>query len=240
MDNKLSCTPCFFKGIMLICLLLSSSIHGYSQDGKIHTLMVEPVMNEDMVFDTDSIQVKFKWLEYDATINVSVSNKTDDRIYIEWENARLDNARIAFGDDSRLSMMNPKADETITAKSKSITRMLFAESWVFSDYVYYPLDKDKIMKQGGMPVDLILPIRFNDGKTKDYKFKLHIYYYNPIDCSSITIGMKQADVKKLLGKPDDTFKYGGTTVWYYASNAIIDFEKGVVTKITDKRFEYIR
>ena len=52
-------------------------------------------------------------------LKVEIENKAEERIYIEWENARFDNSKVVFDDDTRLSMKNEKANEVVVANSKT-------------------------------------------------------------------------------------------------------------------------
>lgn len=232
---------CYF-----ICIALIFATFGLSaQDGRIHAIMLEPVFNQDMIFDADSCTISFSYSESGGALYVKVFNKTKKRAYIEWENARIDNSRVVFGDDSRLTMGNAKADESIPSNSNSISRHILSESWVGSEYIINLIASNRVKERGGSELEVILPIRFGDTEPIDYKFRLSVYYYNPVDCSQITIGMKAKDVRKLLGKPDyiDIHQLMGTSHtqadWYYASNAIIYIDKGVVEKITSIKKQYI-
>lgn len=228
------------KRVLLLAILSLFAISSYAQDGIIHIVMLEPVFSNEAVFETDSCRFEFSYSsptynDNSGLVGVRVFNKTPKRAYIEWENARYDNSRIAFGDDSRITMQNPKADESIPSNSSSISREIMATSWVGSDFILNPIRSHLVRKKGGTEMEIIIPVRFGDTETIDYKFKLSVYYYNPVDCSQISEGMKTSEVKKILGKPDfmdlGTWGNPSNSDWYYASSGIITMKKGVVTNI---------
>ena len=228
------------KKLLLLVCAITFAAGMFAQDGKVHKVMVEPVFQKDNLFYvTDSLEVNFYYFGSLGELNVQVKNKTKDRLYIEWENARFADSRIVFGDDSRLSMRNPKADEMVSSNSTSIHRRIIPERWVKSDYIINLIEESDIREEGGYECEIIIPIRYGEGKTVDYKFLIHIYYLNPVDCSGIEVGMKGKDVKKLIGAPDSIFKLFGVQTWYYASNVTLEVEGGVVTKITDMKKPYM-
>lgn len=227
------------KKVSLIFTLLAVSILSFAQGGDIQALLVKPIMSDELTFSTDSIEVKFFYWKTDGELRIKIQNKTKERIYIEWENARFDNSRIVFGSDSRLSMKNPKADELIHANSISHAKTIMPEGWVSSDYVITLIDESRVMKKGGHECDIILPVRFSSGEVIDYTFLIHIYHFNPVDCSDIKLGMKPKEVRAIAGTPDNIFKLNGWQEWTYASNVVIKFEGGVVTKIEDMKKPYM-
>lgn len=232
------------KTLLSISIALVCAVSLFAQGRQIHTLMLEPVRNEEMTFEDDSCSIQFKYADYDGSLSVMVYNKTGKRAYIEWENARLNQRRIVFGDDSRLSMRNAKSDESIPSKSMSILRDIMAESWVGSDYIVSPISPSAVKKRGGAELDIILPVRFGESEAHDYRIKLAIFSFNPVDMSEIQVGMKAKEVKKIVGKPDDMFvdPWGTANTkatWYYAGNAILEINKGVVSEIRSIKKSYM-
>ena len=216
----------------------------FGQDWPIHTLMLSPVRSEELKFEDDSCRISFDYRESRGVIYLQVYNKTGKRAYIEWENARLDGSRIVFGDDRRITMGTPKADESIPAKSASISRDIISEGWVGSDFIDNPVSPSKVRGRGGKELSATIPIRFSDGETIDYQFRFSIWSYNPVDVGQIAECMKAKDVKKILGKPDDMWvdPWGTANTkadWYYAGNAIIRIRKGVVEEIVNLKRPYM-
>ena len=232
------------RTLFALLSLVGWSISLYAQDLPIHTLMLEPIRSEELKFEDDSCAISFDYRESRGVIYLQVYNKTGTRAYIEWENARLDGARIVFGDDRRITMGNAKADEAIPAKSSSISRDILSESWVGSETIDNPVSPSKVRGRGGKELTATIPIRFNDNTTIDYQFRFSIWAYNPIDVGQITVGMKAKDVKKILGKPDDYWVDPWGTLstkadWYYAGNSIIRIRKGVVEEIVSIKKPYM-
>lgn len=196
------------------------------------------------MFEDDSCSIKFDYSENTGAIYVIVHNKTGKRAYIEWENARLDGARVVFGDDRRITMGIAKADEAIPAKSSSINRFILSEGWIGSDTIDNPVNPAIVRGRGGKELSVVIPVRFSDSEAIDYQFRFAIYSYNPVDIDQITIGMKAKDVKKILGKPDDMWidPWGTANTkadWYYAGNAVIRIRKGVVESMESLKRPYL-
>lgn len=119
---------------------------------------------------------------YDRFISsFHINNETDERVFIEWENARVDNSRIVFGDDNRLTMKNPKADEAVSPHSSSISRQITGERFVYSDFMlplYRPKDLKKDLGSKNYR-DVKIPIRYSDGKVVEYELKFAVWYEIP-------------------------------------------------------------
>lgn len=216
----------------------------FGQERPIHKLMLSPIRSEELKFEDDSCKISFDYRESNGAIYVQVYNKTGKRAYIEWENARLDGSRIVFGDDRRITMGNAKADEAIPANNSSINRDILAEAWVGSDYISNPVSPAKVKGRGGQDLNIIIPVRFGEGETIDYQFRVAIFSYNPVDIEQISVGMKAKEVKAILGKPDDMWvdPWGTANTkadWYYAGNAVIRIRKGVVDAIDSLKRPYM-
>ncbi len=101
-----------------------------------------------------------------------VNNKSDQRVFIEWENARCNFGKVVFSDDRRITMNNPKADEAVSARSLSISRDFTSMNNIGDDDVY-PLYNVKDLKNGKTKsVFLIIPIRYTDGSVEEYRLTL--------------------------------------------------------------------
>lgn len=228
----------FILMVSVLCLGVSA------QERPIRTLMLEPVKSEEMVFEDDSCTVRFDYSESSGMLCVRVYNKTGKRAYIEWENARLDGSRVVFGDDRRINMGNPKADESVPSGSWSISRDILAEGWVGSEFISSPISRGRVKGRGGAELAVVIPVRFGDGEAVDYRFRVAVFSYNPVDVGQIAEGVKAKDVKKILGKPDDMWvdPWGTANTkadWYYAGNAIIRIRKGVVDEIVSLKKSYM-
>lgn len=101
-------------------------------------------------------------------ISIYVKNNTNDRIYIEWENARCNSGRVVFDDDRRITMNNAKQDEAISAYGYSLTKHITSQSYVLDDYLLPLYKKDDLIKGLRKNVYLLMPIKFSDGKVIDY------------------------------------------------------------------------
>ena len=118
--------------------------------------MKEPVKTETCFFEDWSINVSFEWSEYkNYGVTVYIKNITDSRICVEWENARIDDEQICFGNDNSFTYRDKKPDEVVHSGSqcKRISNI------------------NEYSGSGGR--DFIIPIRIGDEVT-DYKFTLEV------------------------------------------------------------------
>lgn len=223
------------KKLFMFLLGLTSTIVMSAQECKINAVMVEPEFKTGYLdFSDKSVSFTFFYSSYNGEIEVSVFNKTNERMYIEWENARYDNSRVVFGDDTGFSMRNAKQDEAVPAYKMSIERGIYPESW-FTKYNFIPIEKSRLTMFGGQFCNISIPIRFDSGQVKYYRFKIHVYCFNPVDCSGVKVGMKAKEVKKMIGEPNYISKgYSRNETWYYSSNVTLKIQKGVVVGIEEK------
>lgn len=110
-----------------------------------------------------------------------VKNGTDERVFIEWENARITNSRVVFGNDRKITMGNPKADEAISPNGCSISRWITGEIFIGSRWAFDLYDTDFLKKNIGCKdiIDVNIPIRFTDGIVEEYKLIIHVWYEMP-------------------------------------------------------------
>ena len=141
-----------------------------------------------------------------------IHNKTNKRIYLEWENFRIDNSAIAFDTDRRIKMDEPKSDEYISA-------------W---------WDIDKIKKMGEQFSKVIIPIRVND-KNIDYVFQIGVACIIDGDRSNANIptkekidsiheGMRYEDVISLIGYPNSYSQIDKSFTAHYFNGLSVEFQ----------------
>ena len=122
--------------------------------------------------------------EYSTTFisGFQVKNDTDERIFIEWENARVTNSRVIFGDDRRITMGNPKADEAISPNSRSIRRNITGEIYIGSSIVIGLYDTKQLKKNIGTKdtTYIKIPIRFADGSVEEFQLEYTVWYEMPV------------------------------------------------------------
>ena len=114
-------------------------------------------------------------------IGFHIENNTDERIYIEWENARITDSRVVFGNDSRITMGNPKADEAVSAHSNSIRRDITGELYIGSNWVLDLYNPKKLKKNlGSVDVTFIkIPIKYKDGTVEEFDLTFAVWYEMP-------------------------------------------------------------
>lgn len=110
-----------------------------------------------------------------------VENGTDERVFIEWENARIENSRVIFGDDSRITMGNPKVDEVISPHSRSISRKITGATYIKSSWISELYNSKRLKENLGSKstTDVKIPIRFADGSVEEYELEFIVWYEMP-------------------------------------------------------------
>lgn len=172
------------KIILLILLSLTFSISSIAKKNK-------PVLKYSFELisklNNDKAKlVSFKCSEpydYDASFirNFECNNETDERIFIEWENARIINSRVIFSDDRRINMDLPKADEAVSPHSNSILRDITGELFIKSDVILDLYNIKKLKQQLGYKnyVFIKIPIRFADNSVVEYEYRLTVWFETP-------------------------------------------------------------
>ncbi len=114
---------------------------------------------------------------YDESfLTIYLWNNTNERVFIEWENARCQSGKVVFGDDRRITMTNTKADEAVSANSRSLTRDITSADNILSDDVI-PLFRTKYLQDGiDKYVKIKIPVRFADGTVEEYDFYVRLYW----------------------------------------------------------------
>ena len=161
--------------LLLLVILSCYTLHATKPEYRINAKRT--VTCKDST-DLKKIKVHVLCSNYSGNfISITLFNHSNERIYIEWENARLYGSRIVFARDNDITMHQPKADEAISANSSSMYREITCETFVRPDYLI-PLYKAKDIrkgKAGSKNIPIMLPIRFANGKVVDYNIDVLIY-----------------------------------------------------------------
>lgn len=166
----------------LLFLLLFIVNMAYSKDRwSVETIFIEPVETNNYAYTVDSLTFEILPSFYGGgnkgAIYFDVLNNSSNRIYIEWENARLEDSQIVFSDDRMLEINKPKQEEVVMSGEQSISKELIPRRYVFSNSPIGPLWEKSLLKKGyNQTASLIIPIRKANKKTKDYKFKIKFVY----------------------------------------------------------------
>ena len=210
--------------IAILLFFSNNSIAQNERDDYYHRskkAMVYPYENvkryesDSIVYQDDLIRATFEF-EYLLTgvdyLMLDVLNRTDDRIYIEWENVRLNKSKIRFVLDSKLKNDMKKEDECILGGESS--------GYKFIDNDFTPSSQNAanktlyLRKRGDTELQLRLPIRYGD-KTKDYKFVFNFTKYSEQEIDSLynlynettnkikllKKDMKRDEIENIIGKP---------------------------------------
>lgn len=119
---------------------------------------------------------KSEWIQF-----FQVFNKTNERIFIEWENARILGDRVVFSDDRRITMNNPKADEAVSPISFSIRRDITSARKIGENYIF-PLFYTKNLKKNlgeKSTIYLKIPIRYLDNTVEEFNIELTVWFEDP-------------------------------------------------------------
>lgn len=136
-------------------------------------VMAEPIRNENCIYNDWSVVISFEWSEYkNYGVTVIVKNESDSRIYIEWENARIDDEPICFGNDNLLSYKDRKPDEIVHAGSQSKRFIARQSEFEYDGRKLFYLKNLDVYGETGRRT-LIIPIRIGD-EIKDYRFALAV------------------------------------------------------------------
>lgn len=163
------CSVCNAKKIKPIRKSSFELVSNHSEKGKLVTFNCLPI----------------ELSTYPGFLNSFVcENNTDERVFIEWENSRLRGDKIVFGDDSRASMRNPKADEAVSPHSSSIVRDIASIGQIRNDLVValFPGSVDKeLKKEIGKKgtVEVKISVRFMDNHIEEYVLVYSVWYEMP-------------------------------------------------------------
>lgn len=184
------------------------------------------------------------------TIGVQIHNKSDQRVYIEWQGARINEEEIAFGSDAAITFRDSKPDESVYSKSYSVSRELFAKSQFSKEAYFNPLTGErgskyvisdhslscKQLMRWNHRMSIIIPIRFADNTTRDYRFDIIGYFSLDfikvgMNANRIAVSTGEKDVP-LIGLHLEKEKTGkGTYKYNYSNGSYIVVTKDIITEV---------
>lgn len=116
------------------------------------------------------VSISFSLSDNCSFLRVRISNETNERIAVEWENTKIFNDQICFDNDSRFTMGREKQDEVIM-KGGYTAKYLLPKGNVFSSRII-PLFDTKPLKKGETRGTYVtIPIKYK-GKTYDIEIML--------------------------------------------------------------------
>lgn len=91
---------------------------------------------------------------------------------------------MIFGDDTRLSMRNPKTDEAVSPHGSSIIKEIASMDQIHPDITYalFPASVDKVLKKElgkKGTVEVKIPVRFADNHIEEYTLIYSRWYEMP-------------------------------------------------------------
>lgn len=218
--------------LLLSLLLVCFSFYSFAQKGHFVTRITFPKsleIGED--YEDKKNKVEFVFLASYGDITFYMYNNNRERVYIEWENAKMNHSRIVFGDDSRLTMSRTKADEAVMGFSSSETRDIYPQSYVSSDFVIPIYDTEKVSGGEKASFSVVIPIRFEDGRVIDYNIHIDVLYMNMADYSGLRIGMKKKEVKEIMDIPNKIISRDKQQIWVYTNNVQLILVNNKLTEI---------
>ncbi|GEM_PF-2752968 len=171
--------------LFLICCLPTLSQNRSDLYKKVRIRLLQPYESTELKFSDNKVDIDFlPKYSYDGYyfIGITVNNKTEQRIHIEWDNARINGSKVVFDDDRKLFLNNSKSDEVIISGEKSEYRSIMPKDNV-RDYGLYPLFSNN--SNGFRNIPIILPIRFKNDDVVDYKFTIQFSKYNETEIDSM-------------------------------------------------------
>lgn len=169
----------------LICCLPTKSQNRKDLYKEVKIKLLEPYESSELKFSDNKVDIDFFPI-YKSDgyyfMGVTINNKTEQRIYIEWENARISGSKVVFDDDRELFINNKKSDEVVVSGEKSEYRSILPKDNV-GDYGLHALFSDD--SKGFRNIPIILPIRYNNNDVVDYKFIIQFSKYNEKEIDSL-------------------------------------------------------
>ncbi len=161
------------KRFLFFMLALLPVIAIAKKPKNVRLAIVSPQYKDPAVFQDDNVTFEFSWDSSDIGVNVKISNNTDSRIYIEWENSRLDDEPICFGSDNSFTYRDQKPDEVVHSGSYS-KRFVARKSQFENEYrrlFYWDSTFKKYGESSAVPI--IIPVKIGDNVT-DYSFQIKV------------------------------------------------------------------
>lgn len=164
--------------LALIVPLLAFNVEAKKPKGEIVMEVISQTVN-GTPFETDSVLSMIISKYADRFVSLYPTNRTDDKIHIEWDGAKFNGAKLVFDTDNRLNMNNHKEDEAIYAKQSGLMRNVTSQYKV-GEYSLYPIYDKKDVEKKGIPetVTITIPVRLKDNTIRLYKYELK-YYFKP-------------------------------------------------------------
>ena len=191
------------KNILFICITFSLSIYAQKRDDLYEYTkisLIKPIKSSNLDYSDDKIDVHFSpKYKYDGYyfIGITVKNKTSQRFYIEWDNARICGSKAIFNDDRMLFMNNKKDDEAVACDEESEEKQIMPKENVLK-YSVSALYETK--SSGEREIPIILPIRFSE-EVIDYKFSWLFSKYSETEIDSMYAErQKYYNLSKLVKK----------------------------------------
>ncbi len=122
------------------------------------------------VYNDSIVSISFSLSNDCSFLHVMIINNTNERIAIEWENAKIFGDQVCFDNDSRLTMGREKPDEVIM-RGGYTSKNLLPKGYVLSSRVL-PMFQTKPLKKGETRGTYVtIPVKYK-GKAYDIEIQL--------------------------------------------------------------------
>lgn len=166
----------FFFILALIVPLFALNAEAKKPKGEIVMEVISKTV-DGRSFETDSVLSMIITTYADRFVTLYPTNRTNDKINIEWDGAKFNGAKLVFDTDNRLSINKHKDDEAIYAKQSGLMRNVTSQYKV-GEYSLYPIYEKKEVEKKGIPemVTITIPVRLKDDTIRLYKYTLKYYF----------------------------------------------------------------
>lgn len=161
---------------IIFALLLMIPLTIQAKEFEVYCCNEDDISTGGPFLEDESVRFEFDYSMYlhPKFLTVRIINKTDSRLYVEWENARISDSQICFRTDNAFSFNNPKPDEVIHAGSESTKEIGDRQYFTYNNV--YMFNESSIKSHGESVRKVILPIRYSSGKVIDYKVYVCVRY----------------------------------------------------------------
>ena len=131
-----------------------------------------PCYSDTATFENDSIRCEFFWNSIiNNSLGVTITNKLKSRIYVEWNNVRIDDEPICFETDTRFTYKLKKEDDAIAQGGK--TKKIILTYNLFESALFHMFYKRNIKKKGYDERRINLSIKYQT-ESIDYPIVLRV------------------------------------------------------------------
>ena len=154
--------------ILFILLTIPQVI--YAQKYRLN--VESPCYSDTATFENDSIKCVFEWSSItNNSLELTITNKLNSRIYVEWENVRIDDEPICFETDTKFTYKQKKENDAVAQGGK--TKKEIQTYNLFESALFHMFYKSNIKKKGYDERRINLSIKYQT-ESIDYPIVLRL------------------------------------------------------------------